>query len=794
MLKWVNCALALVMALALTACGGPEERKAKHRLRAQEYMQEGNYPKARVALRNVLKIDPKDAEAYFLYAQVEEKERNWRNALANYQRVVELVPDHARAQLRLAKFYLEARMVEKVSELAERVLAQHPDNVEAASLRIAVSAIKGRLPEATKDAEALAGSHPLDPDATLLLATLYVAQGRGGEAEAVLQKILEADPSNIEVLDGLASILTKVGQAGRAESVYLKLVELEPKVFDHRMKLVRFYDQQQEYGKAESALREAVRLESDSEARHLMLAEYLALRGKGEELEAALREAQRRLPHSTKLPLALAKWYESQGRADQARAVYVRLRDDNKKDPVGLEAKVKLAALDWSEGKEEEAERQLQEVLRENPRSAEGLMLQGKLALKREKGREAIQAFRSVLKDQPELVEAHVLLGRAHLAVGETTLARESFDRAAALNPTLTEVQLLLAGLDGMAGRTAEAKQRLEAVLAREPKNLQALGGMLHLQMAGREWTQSEETLGRLRGAGVGPALADMTEGNLYQARQEWDKAVASYERAHAAAPDAPEPLLALTKIDQAQGRQARAQTRLETALRNDAHPYAHGFLGELLVQKGDLAGANDHFIAATRVNPKWTVPWLHLSMLRLSEKRVPEAQVVLTKGLVENPDSQELRLLLATALTETGDVDQAMKEYEAILKRNPRAALAANNLASLLVDRKGDPKSLDRALALSRDFERDAPNPYFLDTLGWVHLKLGHRDEAVRVMKLAVEKAPAHPVLNYHLGAAYAQGGNSKEAKLHLEKALSAGQTFAGIDDARSLLAGLHG
>ena len=71
--------MVLIASLLLTfaACGGPEERKAKYRLRAQEYMQTGNFPKARVALRNVLKIDPKDAEAYFLYAEVEEKEKNW---------------------------------------------------------------------------------------------------------------------------------------------------------------------------------------------------------------------------------------------------------------------------------------------------------------------------------------------------------------------------------------------------------------------------------------------------------------------------------------------------------------------------------------------------------------------------------------------------------------------------------------------------------------------------------------------------------------------------------------------
>lgn len=63
----------LLVTMGLLACGGPQERKAQYRAKAQDYIQAGNYPKARVALRNVLKIDPKDAEAYFLVAQVEEK-------------------------------------------------------------------------------------------------------------------------------------------------------------------------------------------------------------------------------------------------------------------------------------------------------------------------------------------------------------------------------------------------------------------------------------------------------------------------------------------------------------------------------------------------------------------------------------------------------------------------------------------------------------------------------------------------------------------------------------------------
>src|SRR5207247_11072535 len=130
--------ILVVVAVALVACGGPEERKAKYRMLAQEYLEACNYPKARGALRNVLKIDPKDADAYFLFAQVEEKEKNWRNAVSLYQEVVQLVPDHTGALITLAKYYLEARLTEQVVATVDKVLAKDPQHPQAKATKIQV--------------------------------------------------------------------------------------------------------------------------------------------------------------------------------------------------------------------------------------------------------------------------------------------------------------------------------------------------------------------------------------------------------------------------------------------------------------------------------------------------------------------------------------------------------------------------------------------------------------------------------------------------------------------------------
>src|SRR6267143_3279800 len=184
--------IILVVAFSFIACGGTEERKAKYRNLAQEYLEAGNYPKARVALRNVLKIDPKDADAYFLFGKVEEKEKNWRNAVSLYQEVVQLVPDHTGALITLAKYYLEARLTEQVVNTADKVLAKDPQHPQAKALKIAVLAVEGKLPDAMTKAEALRSQFPTEPDVAILLATLYSQQQRYRDAEATLQRALDA--------------------------------------------------------------------------------------------------------------------------------------------------------------------------------------------------------------------------------------------------------------------------------------------------------------------------------------------------------------------------------------------------------------------------------------------------------------------------------------------------------------------------------------------------------------------------------------------------------------------------
>ncbi|MDP1770522.1 MAG: tetratricopeptide repeat protein [Nitrospirota bacterium] len=795
MKQGIALVLVVLMMSGTLGCGGPEEHKAKYRLRAQEYFEQGNFPKARVAIRNVLKIDPKDIEAYFLYAQVEEKERNWRNALAGYQQVVELSPEHDRALIKLAKYYLEARALEQVTQITDRILTKTPKHVPAQALQIAVMAVTGKLDEAIGRAEQLISAAPADTDAVLLIASLYTLNKRGEEAVPLLRRSLKAQPGNLELLDALSSTLIKQGRMDEAAATLQQITELEPTVLNHRWRQAAVYDQQQRYDKAEAVLKETVQLDPEDETRRLALVEYVAKRRGVEQAELSLLEARKALPRAGKLWFALGNLYESTQRTDKARETYQAIQKEYQKKPEGLVAQVKLASLDWAAGKTDEAERQLQDVLKENARSTDALLLRGKIALQRGNGKDATQDFRSVLKDQPESADGHLLLARAYLMTGETTLARESLGGALSLKPALMEAQLMLAGLDASVGHTKEARERLEPLVARNPGNVTLLGMMFQLQTQEKDWGQSQETLTKLRTAGADQTAADLAEGHVAVAQQQWDKAEAAYSRAAEQRPLAPEPLLALVQLGIKRGQVAQVQSRLEALIAaHPDHPFADGFLGELLLTRGDTAAAIAHFEAAARLNPKWSTPWVHLARYHYAGKRLTEGDEFLRKGLQGSPDNEQMRLLLAVSLDAQRQFDEAIAHYEAVLKTNPKSMLAANNLAATLVDHKSDSKSLERALTLSRAFESQTPNPYLLDTLGWAHYKLDHGNDAVRLLKQATALAPDHPVLNYHLGAALSKSGQPGDALVYLKKAVATGTPFEGLDAAKALLAEVAG
>ena len=90
---------------------------------------------------------------------------------------------------------------------------------------------------------------------------------------------------------------------------------------------------------------------------------------------------------------------------------------------------------------------------------------------------------------------------------------------------------------------------------------------------------------------------------------------------------------------------------------------------------------------------------------------------------------------MLGTILDLQGKKQEAKARYNRALQIDPRAAVAANNLA--WIDANTEGANLDVALQLAQTAKAQLPNQHEIDdTLGWIYYKKGHGDARDRIVR----------------------------------------------------------
>ena len=202
----------------------------------------------------------------------------------------------------------------------------------------------------------------------------------------------------------------------------------------------------------------------------------------------------------------------------------------------------------------------------------------------------------------------------------------------------------------------------------------------------------------------------------------------------------------------------------------------------------GRPADAKAAFSAATAREPKWRIPYSNLARLQIANKDLAGAAATLQAGILKADSPDPLQIELGSLFERMSKPDEAIQMYEAALRKNPRADVAANNLAMLLITYKKDQPSLDRAKELAQRFA-NSTNASYLDTYGWMLYKRGESAAAVAALQTVVSKVPDSPASLYHLGMAQASAGLSDAARDSLSRSLQSGKNFPGMDEARATL-----
>jgi tetratricopeptide (TPR) repeat protein len=146
-------------------------------------------------------------------------------------------------------------------------------------------------------------------------------------------------------------------------------------------------------------------------------------------------------------------------------------------------------------------------------------------------------------------------------------------------------------------------------------------------------------------------------------------------------------------------------------------------------------------------------------------------AIAALRKAKDLNPSSFAVGSALAGVLESAGQTGESAALYRRLLGVDPNDGLALHRQAAELSQASGD---LDQALACAQRATSLLPEVGEVsDTLGWIYLKKGQADDAVKVLKALVDKEPNISTYQYHLGLALIGKGDRISARAALENAI---------------------
>lgn len=748
--------LVSLVAAPFVSCDrfSPEAKKAKHRERGLTYYDKAQYQEALIELKNVVQIDPKDADGHYRLALTYLKLGglpNLQAAFGELSKTVELDQSNQDAQLKLGEMYLMSQQPAKAREHAEVVLASTPQNTQGLILH-GQSLISEK--EFEKGIAELKKAIELDPKhipTYLTLAQAYLQMKNIPETQRALEQALAADPKSIDAIVAMGDLRLITGKPDEAEAQYKRALEIAPDKDVLYMKLAGFYQLANKWSEAEATYQKLAAAKPKDETPHLILGEF----------------------------------YKQTAQQDKALASFQRATELN---PSSNIARDKLIDLHLDMGKLDEAEKGVQAIYEKNKKDLSARYLDARLRLARGKAGETIELLQGVIKDEPQHAGAHHILGLAYGQKNDISQARRELTEAVKLAPNLREARTALATIHLAEGSPDLAIEQAQAALRLNGRDLAAATILGDAYLRKNDIQKAKQTFEAIAKALPREQVSRYRLGLIERSEKNDTGALAHFEESLAINPHAIEPLDQIATIKLAQGKAKEARERvLKQIEASPKNPLFYNLLGKIWLHTKETAQAEAAYKKAIEITPDFPLSYTNLGELYLATGKQDQAVKEYEAALAKNPKLVGAHMILGMIHERKKELDKAKAKYEEVLKINPKFGPAANNLAYLLGE---EGTNLDEALTYAQTAREQQPNdPSVADTLGWIYYKKNAYLKASSLLKEAVEKAPNNPILHYHYGMAQQKNGDLAGAKKSLQASLKLSESFPGAEDAKKTL-----
>jgi len=713
------------------------------------YAMQGNMEQSKASLNAALAAQPGYPPALMQQAQEKARQHDFEGALALIDEVISKSPESYEAWKLQGDIHLYAKG--KLSEALtayQKTIQIKPDLLAGHSAIITILLQQGKPAEAEEHIAQLKKIAPNHPRTQYHEAQLAFEKKDFKLAKTLVQQVLSASPTHIPALQLAGAIALQLNSLPQAQDYLNKTLKAVPTSTVARRLLVVTYLRAGQTAKAMEALLPGLRMEPIDPNLLPLAGEVYLKSGDSKKAEEYFTQASQLTPGNAKNRTSLALVQMLNGSADSA---FEELHDIATSD-TGTTADMALVSAHLS----------------------------------RREFDKALQAIDALEKKQPGKPFPPQLRAQALLAKKDTAGARKSFEHALAIDPNYFPAAAGLAGLDMADKNPEKAKTRINAVLAHEPKNTQALLALVEIAAkSGATEKELAKLIGNAVAANPTDASVHLLLIDFHRHHKDTKGALSAAQNAVAAVPDHPQLLDALGHTQQLSGdfNQAMA-TYTKLADLQPQSPLPLMRLAGVHIAAKDMDAAYTSLRKALAIQPDLLDVQRAVISLDLGAKRFQDAMA--TARTVQKQRANE-----AVGYLLEGDIhvyekhwERAAAAYRAGLKQANSSELALKLHTVLVASGKGT-----EADKFSAGWQKDNPkDASFLLYLG--DAAVAHKDYSTAENKYAavVQLQPNSAIAYNNL--AWVSGKLKKEGAIaYAEKAISLAPQQAAFMDTLAFL-----
>ena len=717
---------------------------------------------ARKALQQALALDPKNADATLLLAEINLRQNESMAALTSLKQLVREHPRIFQAHLALARAY---RSVNQPAAAAEAY-------------------------------ETMTKTFPRSPQPHFAWGQLLVAEGKRDVARQKFERVVELSPDFFPAIEELVNLDIAGGDYPAAEKRIKAAIERQPRAPGLHVIASKIYSAQKNVQASEQALARAITLDPNHEGANLALARLYADSNRPQVAVEKLSELVARNTNNVGARLQLAMLHHQSGNYAAARDSYEKILLIDSRFFPALNNLASLYSENLVDLKRAYAlARSARELRPDDPIVADTL---GWILFKQGNYSGALPLLQQSADELTKSAEIQFHLGMTHYMLGNQQAARGALEKSLATGQEFSgkaEAQAKLALLSGSSGEPLNIAS-LEKQLAANPRDPLILSQLAGAYEKAGSFDKAAATYNTAIQANPRNVPAMLKAAQLYAGPlRDTARALQLARNARSLAPNDREVAQVLGALAFASGdykwslslleEGARGVTNQPQLLHNLAWArYSDGRITDAVaVMKQALAAG------ASFANESDARRFIELNTMALQPDTANPASI----QAALQQDARYVPALLASAVLQqrSAGASVAREHYETILKRFPDFTPAHKGLSILLS--QSAPTS-DAALQYATRAREALPgDPEVARALGMIAF---HRKDYARAAQLLKECSTALPndaETYYYLGMAHFQLKQSALSRSALERAVSLSPQAGFVAEARKALSQLN-